>query len=88
MIRSTALGTTAHVFARAISIVTAWLPMAGILGPLQFTLAYLWQSATRPGHDAIPMMVSALTLVLSGLLLVAFAAGLRRAVRFGVHAKH
>src|SRR5215471_3133370 len=92
MIRSTAPGARAHMLGRAISLVTTWLPMAGIVGPLQFTLVYLWQGATRPGYDAIPMMVSALSLtsrglidivslVLNGLLLIAFAIGLRRALR-------
>lgn len=92
MIRSTALGTPAHLLARVISTVTPWLPVAGILGPLQFTVVYVWQGATRPGYDAVPMMVSALSLtsrgivdivslVLTGLLVIAFAIGVRRALR-------
>ena len=92
MIRSTALGAPAYLLARAISAITPWLPVAGILGPLQFTLVYLWQGATRPGYDAIPMMVSTLSLtsrgivdiaslVLTGILLIGFAIGVRRALR-------
>lgn len=39
---------------------------AGVVGPVQFTLVYLVEGATRPGYDAMRNAVSALSLTPSG----------------------
>ncbi|HET7076501.1 MAG TPA: DUF998 domain-containing protein [Chloroflexia bacterium] len=68
---------------------SSWLLYGGLLGPILFTLVYLIEGATRPGYDPWRMAVSALSLsdqgwmqianfLVSGLLIVGFAAGLRR----------
>lgn len=71
---------------------TRLLLVCGLLGPLQFTLLYLVEGATRQGYDPMRNAVSALSLtdagwvdivslVANGLLLIAFAIGIRRVLR-------
>lgn len=68
---------------------TGLLLAAGVIGPPLFVLAFLVEGATRPGYDAFRTFVSQLSLgpdgwtqianfVLTGVLFIAFAFGLRR----------
>ena len=65
------------------------LVAAGVAGAVGFNLAYLAEGATRPGYDAVTLPVSALSLSSDGwmqvanfagfgVLVIAFAVGLRR----------
>lgn len=71
--------------------VTRTLLGCGAVGAVLFVLIFLLDGATRPGYDPVYHPVSALSLgnrgwiqianfVLTGLLMVAFAVGLRRAL--------
>lgn len=68
------------------------LLIGGIVGPVQFTLVYLIEGATRPGYDAFQDAVSSLSLtgagwvdaaslVVNGLLLMGFALAVLHTVR-------
>jgi hypothetical protein len=70
---------------------TRLLLLGGIVGPIEFTIVYLVEGATRPGYNAIVDAVSALSLtdagwvdivslVVNGLMLLAFAMALRQAL--------
>jgi Protein of unknown function (DUF998) len=73
---------------------TRWLLASGVVGPVLFIVMVLIEGATRPDYDPMQVFVSQLSLgdegwlqvanfVLSGLLIVAFALGLRRVVPSG-----
>ena len=69
---------------------TRTLLRAGVIGPVLFVVIFLVEGATRPGYDPVLTFVSQLSLgeggwlqiasfVVTGALMVAFAAGLGRA---------
>lgn len=71
------------------SLFTRLLIAAGVIGPLLFIVAFLIEGATRPGYNPVQTQVSYLALsnqgweqianfLVSGLLCIAFAVGLRR----------
>ncbi len=73
---------------------TQWLLAAGVVGPVLFVIVLLVEGATRPGYSAWRNFGSELSLssqgweqvanfYLCGLLCIAFAFGLRRALRIG-----
>jgi hypothetical membrane protein len=68
---------------------------AGIVGPAVFVAVFLYEDVTRPGYDARRHFVSLLSLgdngwqqaasfIVTGLLVAAFAVGLRRSWRSGI----
>jgi hypothetical membrane protein len=68
---------------------SSWLLFGGLFGPVLFTLVYLIEGATRSGYDPWRQAISALSLsdqgwmqianfLVSGLLILGFAAGLRQ----------
>jgi len=71
---------------------------AGVVAPVLFTGVYLAEGATRPGHDPVRHQVSLLSLgpgggiqvatfVVTGVMLIVFAVGLRVALRTGTGAR-
>jgi Protein of unknown function (DUF998) len=73
---------------------TRWLLASGVIGPVLFVVMFLIEGAIRPDYDPMRTFVSQLSLgdqgwlqianfVVSGLLIVAFAFGLRRVVASG-----
>jgi hypothetical protein len=73
---------------------TRGLLASGVIGPVLFVVMFLIEGAIRPDYDPIRVFVSQLSLgdqgwlqianfVVSGLLIVAFAFGLRRVVSSG-----
>lgn len=73
---------------------TQWLLAAGVIGPVLFVIALLIEGATRPGYSAWRNFGSELSLssqgweqvanfYMCGLLCIAFALGLRRAMGTG-----
>ena len=73
---------------------TRWLLAGGVIGPVLLVVLFLIEGAIRPDYDPKRVFVSQLSLgeggwlqianfVVSGLLIVAFAFGLRRAVSSG-----
>lgn len=73
---------------------TRWLLACGVLGPVMFVVAFLIEGMIRPDYDPARVFVSQLSLgeqgwlqianfVVSGLLIIAFAAGLRRVIATG-----
>lgn len=74
--------------------ITQWLLAGGVVGPPLFIVVFLIESATRPGYSSWRNQVSDLALsdqgweqivnfIVCGLLVLAFAAGLRRIWRTG-----
>src|SRR5690349_3818837 len=72
------------------SVVTRRLLLCGVIGPVIFVVSFLVQGALRPGYDPLRHPVSSLsfgptgwvqmaTFWLTGLLVLAYAVGLRRA---------
>ncbi len=70
------------------------LLLCGVIGPLLFMVALLIEGATRPGYDALRDFGSELSLsdqgweqianfLVTGLLMLGFAVGLRQALRTG-----
>ena len=73
---------------------TRWLLACGVMGPLLFVVAFLIEGMIRPDYDPARVFVSQLSLgeqgwlqianfVVSGSLIIAFAAGLRRVIATG-----
>ena len=73
---------------------TRWLLAGGVIGAVLFVVAFLVEGAIRPDYDPARVFVSQLSLgdqgwlqvanfVVSGLLIVAFAVGLRRVIASG-----
>jgi Protein of unknown function (DUF998) len=73
---------------------TRWLLACGVIGPVLFVVTFGIAGAIRPGYDPMRVFVSQLSLgdqgwlqianfVVSGLLILAFAFGLRRLVSSG-----
>ena len=73
---------------------TRWLLAGGAIGPVLFVVAFLIEGMIRSDYDAVRVFVSQLSLgvqgwlqianfVVSGLLIIAFAAGLRRVMATG-----
>jgi hypothetical protein len=73
------------------SSATHLLLACGVLGPPIFIIAFLVEGASRPGYDAIRLPISLLSLgdlgwtqtsnfVVDGVLIIAFAVGLRRSL--------
>ena len=73
---------------------TRWLLAGGVIGPVLLVVVFLIEGAIRPDYDPKRVFVSQLSLgeggwlqianfIVSGLLLVAFAFGLRRVVSSG-----
>ena len=71
-----------------------WLLWCGVAGPILFVVAFTVEGAIRPNYDSARMFVSLLSLgdqgwqqitnfLISGLLIVLFAFGLRQLVRQG-----
>ena len=74
---------------------TRWLLTCGVIGPVLFVVAFLIEGAIRPDYDPARVFVSQLSLgdegwlqvanfVVSGLLIAAFAVGLRRVLASGL----
>lgn len=74
---------------RLASATTRYLLLGGVIGPLLFVLLFLIEGATRPGYSPLKQAVSELSLssqgwiqivnfIVSGLLILGFAIGLRR----------
>ena len=77
---------------------TRALLACGVVGPPLFVIVFLIEGAIRPGYDALRYPVSSLSIgatgwtqaanfLVTGLLILAFAVGLRRALRPGVGAR-
>jgi len=75
-------------------VTTRRLLACGVIGPTLFVVAFLIEGATRPGYDPGRVFVSMLSLgdqgwvqvvnfLISGALIVGFAVGLRRVMRWG-----
>jgi hypothetical membrane protein len=73
---------------------TRWLLTGGVIGPVLFVVVFLIEGWTRPGYDPMRHFVSTLSLgdqgwqqianfVITGILIIAGAAGLRRTMRDG-----
>ena len=73
---------------------TRWLLRCGLIGPVLLVVAFILEGAIRPDYDPARVFVSQLSLgdqgwlqvanfVISGLLIVAFAVGLRRVIASG-----
>ena len=76
---------------------TRLLLWCGVVGPLIFVIAFLVEGATRAGYDAVRLPISLLSLsdlgwtqtanfIIDGVLLIAFAIGLRRSLSPSVSA--
>jgi hypothetical membrane protein len=74
---------------------TRWLLTGGIIGPVFFVVIFLIEGWTRPGYDPMRHFVSTLSLsdqgwqqianfLITGILFIAGAVGLRRAMRDGL----
>lgn len=75
-------------------LTTKLLLACGVIGPFLFTIVYLIEGAMRPGYNPWLQAVSALSLseqgwmqivnfIVSGLLILGFALGVRRTLRVG-----
>ena len=75
-------------------LMTKLLLMCGVIGSFLFTIVYLIEGATRPGYNAWHQAISLLSqsnqgweqitnFIVCGLLIIAFAIGLRQTLRTG-----
>ena len=73
---------------------TRWLLACGVIGPVFFSATYLIEGAFRPSYDPLVQEISALSLtdlgwiqilnfIVSGILILLFAIGLKKVLKLG-----